>query len=377
MQNRELGIYFHIPFCLTKCHYCSFNSYPIGRFSKNILEVYFDSILKEVELYSKILQNSVIKTIYFGGGTPSIIQPEYFKQILSALSQFNLKNSEEITLEANPATLNAEKLESLKKIGIKRLSIGVQSFNNDILKFLGRAHNRYDAVSTIEIAKRFFDNLSIDLIFAVPGQSMDILRQDLSIVKNYKIPHIAIYGLSIEKGSIFYKQHLKELDEKLYSEMFMYISQYLRENNYIHYEISNYCFKGYNSKHNMNYWNYKNYLGFGAGAHSFYNNRRWSNLANVLDYTESLKKYKMPVEYEEIVTKEKMQNEYVFLNLRKKSGINLNNFRLKFGLDFMEIFGEKVEKFKKSGFLEINNGDIFLTEKGFLVSDYIFTEFFV
>ncbi len=373
MGKNKLGIYIHIPFCISKCNYCSFCSYPLKSFSHKIIKEYFEAILFEIQLYSDIIKNSTIETIYFGGGTPSIVEKKYIEKILE---KFQLENCIEITLEANPATVSTTALKFYKSIGINRLSIGIQSFNNEILKFLKRPHNKKDCKEAIEKSIKIFKNLSIDLIFAVPGQNKKIVEQDLSIAVNYNLPHISIYGLSIEKGSKFYETGVKEVDENTYSEMYMLISKYLQKAGYTHYEISNYCKSDYYSKHNINYWKGVNYLGFGAGAHSFYNIERWSNLSNVIEYIEKVSQHKFPVAYKESLSKTTLQNEYIFLNLRKKEGLDLEDFFKKFNFDFRDKFKKKIENLLKNNLITIENNKLSLTEKGFLLSDYIFAEFF-
>ncbi len=375
-ENKELSIYIHIPFCFSKCNYCSFNSFPIGNFNSQIVDEYFESLLREIQLYSYILNNSEIKTIYFGGGTPSIVDVKYIEKILKYLLNFKTNNIE-ITIEANPLTIKSEKLKQYKESDINRISLGVQSFNNEILKFLGRPYTSGDAILTIEAIKKIFDNFSIDLIFAVPGQNIKDLYNDLRFLEKYKIPHISIYGLSIESGSTFFKQGINEIDEEIYAEMYAFICDTLKKYGYIQYEISNFSYIGYESKHNLGYWNFKPYLGFGAGAHSFYANKRWSNVSSVYEYIKIIKEDRGAIEFVETISETKMQNEFIFLNLRKKAGLNINDFKKKFGVDFRELFRKKLNDFKKEGFIIIDDSCVRLTEKGFLVSDFIFTEFFI
>ena len=367
-MNHKISIYIHIPFCISKCAYCSFNSYPIGKY-QSFIDDYFNKLISEIEYWSD--KNLKIKSIYFGGGTPSIVKPIFLEKLIDKIiSNFKLSNKCEISIEINPGTVDEKKINFYKSIGINRVSIGVQSFNDFYLKFLGRIYNSQEIFKCIEVVKKRYENFSLDLIFGIPNQSINDLKKDLNDVKDICPPHLSYYSLTIEKCTKLYKNGLKEISEELFSEMYNLIVESLDNIGLNQYEISNFSKKGYECMHNLNYWNYGNYLGFGAGAVSFLSNKRWKNFSNPIKYIKS--SFGEYEEYE-ILNKEKMEFEYIFMNFRKVEGLSLTNYEKKFKKNFLNEYADVIEKFKD--YFEISNENISLTKEGFKVSNIILSEF--
>lgn len=362
------GIYFHIPFCHKKCNYCDFftvsNSFNID----NLI----NSELKELLIRKNYLNNSVVDTIYFGGGTPSILNYKQLDNFLRNVnSNFQINPKVEITLEVNPEDLNEKYLESLFKIGINRLSIGVQSFNDDVLKFLGRGHKSLDIKRNIELAKQIgFSNVSVDLIFGIPGFSYDSYFDSLQSVIDLNIEHISAYGLSIVEKTIFYKRlkinNIREIDEEEFVKQFEITMDFLAMHGFEQYEISNYCKKGYESRHNSNYWNNSTYLGIGPSAHSYNLESRQWNVNNLIKYISLIDQSKEFFE-NEILTNIDKFNEYVLTNIRTNRGINLEFIKLKFYIDLEK----KLYALETDEYLVKRNDHFILTRKGKVLSDFV------
>ncbi len=355
--------YIHIPFCLRKCKYCSFIS---GQNIEN-KDIYIAALIKEIK---NRYNNEELKTIYFGGGTPSLLDENDFQKILSL---FNVENNAEITIEVNPETVEKTKILGLKKLGVNRISLGVQTFNNNILGYIGRQHNEnkiYHAVDTIKSAG--FKNISIDLIYGLPTQTLEMFKKDLDKAIELEIQHISTYGLKIEKGSFFFHNPPDNLpDDEMQATMFLFLCDFLKKNNFEHYEISNFALKGFESRHNICYWKNKNYYGFGLNASGFEQNIRYKNQSDFNDYIKN------PLKREEeifLTFEENLENE-IFLALRLKDGININNINKKFNIDFLKKYEKIIKKYKKLNLLSVNKDNINLTENGILLSNEIMSEF--
>lgn len=355
--------YIHIPFCKRKCKYCDFVS------GKNIIDkgAYFEALLKEIKAEYK---NENLKTLYFGGGTPFLSDVEDIKKIKDC---FILMPDAEITIEANPESINYDKAKGMKEIGINRISLGVQSFDNNLLKLIGRVHDEntiFDAVE--QITRAGFENISIDLIYGLPTQTLKIFKSDLKKALSLNIKHISTYGLKIEENSYFGKNPPENLpDDECQSEMFLYLCEFLKANGFEHYEISNFAKKDYHSKHNCAYWENKEYYGFGVNASGYVQNARYRNISDFNEYITA------PVKKEEIVElskKEQCENE-IFLALRLNSGINIERINKKYGINFEEKYKKIMDKYQKLNLLELTNGQCKLTEKGILLSNEIMCEF--
>ena len=382
-MQEDLGIYVHIPFCVKKCYYCNFNSYER---MENKIEEYIEAVCKEILYKSEILSQNKIKTIYFGGGTPSYIDSKYIKKILDILHLFsnNEENINEVTIEVNPNSSSKEKLVDYKNMGINRLSIGLQSTYDDILKYIGRSHNYNDFLDTLKFAKEVgFDNISIDLMYPLPGLSVDMLKESLKNIielsNTYQIKHISIYNLEIHKNSklefLINNGFLTLTTEDEEYEMRNYIIDTLNSNDFNQYEISNFAKKGYESKHNINYWNQGYYLGFGAGAASFYLGSRYNNVESIDKYINLVNSSFDIAINKHDMDKLEFMKEYVILKLRLIQGVNLNEFKRKFGKDIHEIFNEEISKLIKNGLLTESKTNVCLTARGKEVANIVWEEF--
>jgi oxygen-independent coproporphyrinogen III oxidase len=373
----DSGLYIHIPFCRKKCDYCDF--YLIT--NANILDRFLDNLETEIKLQSEIYKSENFDTIFIGGGTPSMLSVSQFERLLNSLNKyFRISSGSEITIEANPEDFTeADKLKLLRNAGINRISFGIQSFNDVELKFLTREHNSESAVKVIERAKKEFENISIDLIYSLPNQSITNLGNTIETAVNLGIPHISAYTLIFEKETpIYTKMSGKEIkinDDKLESELYLMFSEKLVKNGYEHYEVSNYAKQGFESKHNLKYWEYNNYLGLGPSAHSFFNGKRWNNSRNIIKYNINLQKNQLASENEHLLTGEEKKTEFIMLGLRSK-GVNLKNYSDIFNIDFDDEFKISLEIITndKLGFY---SGEYYrLTERGYLMVDEICAKYF-
>ncbi len=357
------NVYIHIPFCKRKCKYCSFVS---GYDLKNKTK-YLETLFYEI---SKFYKQEEIKTLYIGGGTPSLLEINDIKEIINL---FIFNKDPEITLEVNPETVKIEKFKKINDCGVNRISLGVQSFDNNILKYIGRNHTEKDIFNAVEIIKSAgFQNVSIDLIYGLINQNKNILKKDIQKALGLKIQHISTYGLKIEKESFFGKNPPKNLptDEEQ-AEMYLYLCKVLKVNNFNHYEISNFALQGYESKHNCAYWENKNYYGFGLNASGYENNLRYKNHSNLENYLKS------PLEKEEnikLTQQETLENE-IFLALRLKKGINIKEINKKYNIDFETKYYNILQKYINLKLLERKNNHIKLTIQGILLSNEVMSEF--
>ncbi|MCD6112338.1 MAG: radical SAM family heme chaperone HemW [Bacteroidales bacterium] len=378
------GIYIHIPFCRSKCIYCNF--YSIAVKNQNVLERYkndfLNALYKEIQLRKNYLDNENIKTIYFGGGTPSILSAKEIESIIIKIKKYHqVDDDAEITLEANPDTLSYEKLKAYKNIGINRLSIGIQSFNDKDLKYLHRIHDSKKAIQAIENAKKAdFDNFSIDLIYGIPTLNNKSWEYNLQKTFDFQIPHISAYSLTVEPQTplshLIKSKKILSVDDAQSIEHFNILSKMMMQNNYQHYEISNFCKKDFYSKHNTNYWIGEKYLGLGPSAHSYNKISRQWNLNNIKKYIENIND-KKPFSQEEKLTLTQKYNEYILVSLRTMWGIDLNFIKNNFDEKFLRDIKLQIQKHLKDDYLKIENNHIFLTEKGKLFTDAITSDLFV
>ena len=363
------GIYIHIPFCHQKCNYCNFHLSTCLNLKNEVLK----AIVKEIKMQKEYLKNEALDTIYFGGGTPSLLSIKEIEDILKTIFlTFKISPTPEITLEANPIDLTEEKTCGLKAIGINRLSIGVQTFNETFLKFLNRqetSKNIYSAINNV--VKYDFKNFNIDLIFAIPGQKKEDLMADIEKLIAIHPTHISTYCLTIEEKTVLdfwiKKGITKKVDDDLAADFFLIIDEILTSEGYEHYEISNYCLNGFKAIHNSNYWNGKMYLGVGPSAHSYNLISRQYNVENNLEYIKSIKNGKIPANVE-ILTEKDKTNEYIFTHLRTSNGINVRILDEKYKYQINEDF---IEEMKKQNLITKNEDVLTLTTKGMLISDEI------
>ena len=375
-KDNELGIYIHIPFCIKKCDYCDFISYPN---KYELQEKYIDKIIKEIDDNRELLEKKNITTIYIGGGTPSSIKAELIEKVLNKINKIsNVSSSAEITIEVNPGTVTKEKLQLYKNCGINRLSIGLQSTNDEILKRIGRIHNFEDFLNTYNWATEVgFNNINVDLMLGLPGQSISDLKDSLEKVIGLSPKHISVYSLIVEEGTkIEEKINSGELelpsDEEERSQ-YKYTKNFLELNGYKHYEISNFAKPGYESRHNSNCWEQKQYVGFGVAAHSYINECRYCNNNNLEKYLNyNSKSVKIINENQTIEDTEK---EYMLLNLRKIDGIKIKKFKEKFGKNPIYLFKNELDNLVNEELIIIDLDNIKLTQKGLDFANLVWEEF--
>lgn len=379
MDKKELGIYIHIPFCKQKCYYCDFISY-----SNKCDEIpeYIRSLIKEIDEFD--FKNYKVTTIYFGGGTPSYIDSDYINQILAKINEKIQYKNAEITIEVNPGTVTEKKLKDYIEAGINRISIGLQSTKNQLLKQIGRIHTYEEFLDTYNLAKKVgFKNINIDLMLGLPNQSIEDLKESLGKIVTLNPNHISVYSLIIEEGTPISKLleegkiQLPEEDEE--RRMYWYVKNVLELNGYNHYEISNFSKKGKESKHNMNCWNQKEYVGFGVAAHSYINGVRYSNTEKIEKYIENIQRLHNTKEtiyeiHEKQTIKDK-QKEYMLLGLRKIEGVSIAKFKEKFVENPIFLFRKELDILSKENLLEIDGDKIRLTSKGLDLANQVWEEF--
>lgn len=379
---KELGIYIHIPFCKQKCYYCDFVSYAN---KEEKIQEYIKCLQEEIGIESEKYKNEEyeITTIYIGGGTPSFIDASYIERIINTIKQnYKLYENPEITIEVNPGTINEEKIKKYKDIGINRISIGLQTTKDNLLKQIGRIHTYEEFLNCYKIVKKIgIDNINVDLMLGLPNQTLEDLKESLIEVINLKPNHISLYSLILEENTILEKmvsQNMTKLpEEDLEREMYWTTKNILEENGYIHYEISNFSKKGYESKHNLNCWGQKEYLGFGVAAHSYIKNKRYCNTNNIEDYIKNIQNGKILNNRTicEIQNKIEEQKEYMLLGLRKIQGIDIQEFKNKFIDNPIYIFHKELEKLIKEELVEIDLNQIKLTSKGLDFANLVWEEF--
>ena len=393
MHTKNIGLYIHIPFCKKKCEYCDFKSYA-GQ--EALIDEYIKWLNYEIELVGKSNQAdyengldklAVVNTIYIGGGTPSFIEEKHIKEILDAIKKnyvfpINLEEKVEVTIEVNPGTVNEEKLKTYKASGINRLSIGLQETHNEILKNIGRIHTYQDFLETYQTARKVgFDNINVDLMLALPGQSIENLSESVDRIIKLNPEHISVYSLIIEEGTPFYKKYmnneLKLPEDEIERKMYWLVKNKLEEAGYKHYEISNFAKPGYESKHNLACWNQEEYIGLGVSAHSYTNNLRYSNIDNIPTYVQNLKSGKdyLNLVVHEKQTKESKMKEFIMLGLRKIDGVYIQSFKEKFGENPIYLYRKEFEKLVQEELLEIDGDVIRLTNKGLDLANLVWEEF--
>lgn len=379
---KELGIYVHIPFCKQKCYYCDFISYAN---KEEKTKEYVKCIQKEIEIESKKYSKDEyeITTIYFGGGTPSYISAIYIENIINVIKlNYNVKDNAEITIEINPGTVNEEKILIYEKIGINRVSIGLQTTNDKLLKQIGRIHTYEEFLNCYKlVSKSKIDNINVDLMLALPNQTIEDLEESLQKVINLKPNHISLYSLILEEGTKLEKMVSENIvklpEEDMEREMYWKTKRILEKNGYNHYEISNFAKEGYKSKHNMNCWSQKEYLGFGVAAHSYVNRKRYCNTNNIEEYISNIKKGKIENNRTvcEIQNKIDEQKEFMMLGLRKIDGIDIQEFKNKFVENPIYVFHKELEKLVNKDLVEIDLDKIKLTNKGLDFANLVWEEF--
>ncbi len=364
---KPLGVYIHVPFCVSKCNYCDFNSYP------NLWEYedrYFDALIDEF-LHKSGAEEYRAETIYIGGGTPSAARPQNIERVMAALTRrFSVAENCEITIECNPATIDAQGLCALRQTGINRVSIGMQSADDEQLCILGRRHNFAACAQCIADARKAgFDNISLDLMFGLPQQDLKSWRQSLEQAVSLRPTHLSCYALKIEEGTPFAAMELRLADEDENRDMYDTAVAFLEQSGYARYEISNFSRPGFESRHNLKYWRLEEYAGFGAGAHSFLGGKRFVNECDVLRYIDGAESECIPESPEDLMS------EFVFLGLRTREGISREEFERRFGISIEEVYGGIIQKNLRRGTLLESGGRLFFPSEMFYVSNAVLSDF--
>lgn len=374
---KEIGLYVHIPFCMKKCIYCDFNSYPLG-LDDNLKDSYIEALNKECKNYKN--ENYAVKSVYIGGGTPTTLNSRQLECLFKNIhDNFKLKGNIEFSIEANPGTIDKGKLLVLKNCGANRLSFGLQSTDDDILKYLGRIHSYSDFLKNFKLARETgFDNINVDLIYGIPGQTLKSVKDSVKKIIKLSPEHISAYNLIIEEGTKL-KEDLDNslvmsVGEDIELEMYHLIIDLLKVK-YKHYEISNFAMQGRECIHNKIYWDNGQYLGLGAGACSRIGNIRHENARNISEYIGLIKDKNSAILYKEFIDKSTEIKETIFLGLRQIEGINISGWKKRFNEDFFDLFKENFQKLNRLDLIEKVNDCVRLTKKGLFLSNEVFVEF--
>ena len=370
------GIYLHIPFCKKACHYCNFHFSTSMRHADKMIA----AIHAELQLRKKEAQRPV-ETIYFGGGTPSVLSKEHIVGMLDQVHQhYDVIQSPEITLEANPDDLTLEYMQALQEAGINRLSIGIQSFHDSELKLMNRAHNASQALSSVTLAKKEFDNVSIDLLFGNPNTTLDDWKRNLDHALQLEVPHISSYALTLEPKTALErfvdKGLVSLLDENVMEAQFHHLVDTLTQAGYDHYELSSFGKPGYHSQNNTGYWQGKTYLGIGPSAHGFDGNQRYWNVSNNASYMQQITKGELPQTIEKLSVVD-IFNESIMIGLRASWGVSLQAMENKLGLRYRQHLEDQAKRFMDEGLLHIENNALKTTRKGAFLADGISAELFL
>ena len=372
------GVYIHIPFCHQICNYCDFNKFF---FQNQPVDEYIESLGKEMALWQSDLEKAKIDTIFIGGGTPTSLTVEQLERLLSLIHQnIPMEYVAEFSSEANPDELTLEKMQLMRKYGVNRLSMGVQTFDQDLLKILGRTHSNDHVYDVIENAKQTeFPSISIDLMYGLPNQTMDQWKASLQEAFRLKIPHISAYSLLVEPKTIFYnllsKGKLSLPGEDLEAEMYSYLLEEMKSHGYSQYEISNFAYEEKESKHNLLYWNNDEYIGLGAGAHGYVNGVRYSNHGPLKKYMQTIDLGEKPLMMQKEVTKVEKMEEEMFLGLRKNRGVSLETFEERYSLTLREVYGKELDELLYKELIVIENDFVKLTTRGRFMGNEVFQYF--
>ncbi len=381
MTTNKLGLYIHIPFCRQKCRYCDFLSFPCS--SEKVYGEFITALCMEMQSRKEDCAAYEVDSVFIGGGTPSLLSADDIRRMMNAVREnFNLTEDAEITTESNPASLTREKLEVYRECGINRLSIGIQSFDNSTLKLLGRLHDKNEAFQAIQMARKAgFDNINIDLMFGIPEQSvktwLDTVRQGIFLGPH----HISLYSLQLEKGTPLYsdvveKRTLTPTPEIIDREMYHKAISLLKQAGYNHYEISNTARDGKESRHNLKYWSYQEYLGLGPGASSFFGGKRFKNYDKMIRYIDAIKQKQVPLDEKSIehYSERDEMGIFVFTGLRKAEGVSLKEFRERFEVDLFTVYDPAILR-RHKGLINLYDDQLYLTDAGMDVSNTVMAEF--
>lgn len=367
-----IALYIHIPFCMRKCLYCDFYSFPSDEY---LMDEYINSLCIEIKRF----KNIKVKSIFIGGGTPTYLNVNELDVLANAILMLNAQDAE-FTMECNPGTLSIEKINIIKKMGVNRLSIGLQAWQDRMLKKLGRIHSKDDFIKSYDMARSAgITNINVDIMFGLPDQTLNDWEETIDNVLQLKPQHISCYSLIIEQGTPFYelykKKELNVPDEDTERQMYALGVEKLKKKGYMQYEISNFSLKGYECRHNLVYWSLQPYIGLGAGAYSYVNNLRFRNTKDIEEYITCMNNNAECIKDIHENSKKDDMEEYVFLGLRKISGISISEFYSRFKENIFDIYGDVIQKYLNTRHLAINGDRMFLTYKGIEISNYIMSDF--
>ncbi|WP_158735049.1 radical SAM family heme chaperone HemW [Alteribacillus sp. YIM 98480] len=373
------AIYVHIPFCKQICFYCDFNKFYLENQPVND---YVDALGKEIRDTFSINQGQSISSVYIGGGTPTALNNDELEKVILDIKSNAplLENELEFTVEVNPGEAGLDKLQLMQSLGVNRLSIGVQSFDSSLLKKIGRSHSAKEALKTIDLAREAgFENISIDLMFGLPGQTMQMWQETIATMLDQNIPHVSAYSLKIEEKTMFYNWQrqgkLQTIPEDKEAQMYEELVSRLQASGYDTYEISNFAKKGFESRHNQVYWENKEYFGFGAGAHGYVNGNRYANIAPLTHYIKALQQGESAVKETHKVTTQEMMEEEMFMGLRMKKGVKEEIFKKKYGSSYFDVFQEAIQDLQHKELLKDTGSSLHLTKKGRLLGNEVFERF--
>lgn len=378
-MKQPKAVYIHIPFCSHKCHYCDFTAYVVDG---QPVDRYLAALAKEMEISTEETPPEEIKSIFVGGGTPTILTPSQMTTFLESIRRYfsNWSSNIEFTMEANPGTVSRELLQVMKEGGVNRLSFGAQTFREDLLKRIGRIHDASEIEQSIYLAREVgFENLSLDLMFGLPTQTVADIHEALERALVLNPDHFSCYSLKVEEGTLFH--HLYERDqlplpnEDVEFEMYQEIRKVLPAHGYAQYEVSNFAKPGKESVHNSTYWKNERYYGLGAGAHGYVGTRRHSNLKGITPYIERLESKKLPIQDQYEVDAIEEQENFMMLGLRLMEGVSLQEFQNRFGVSLTEVYSKQIKKLMDRGLLKVTENRIFLTEQGLIYGNDVFAEF--
>ena len=371
------ALYIHIPFCKTKCVYCDFCSFAGA---SHLFDKYVECLKKEMDTWSPLVADKRFSTLFIGGGTPSILGGKTVADILQyAKSKFNLLPSAEITVEANPDSFNEDFAGRVSRAGVNRVSLGLQSASDRLLKNLGRPHDYNDFCRAYKRAQNYFDNVNVDFMLGIEGQTLADVEQTLTLLTDKNPQHLSGYGLILEKGTPLYRRvkngiaKLPDVDET--ADMYDFAVEFLAQRGYQRYEVSNFSKPGYECRHNLKYWDRSQYLGLGLSAHGFIDGRRYSNLKTFDKYCSKIQSNQLPISSRRKVSQKDACLEYVFLNLRKTEGFDVEHFRQNTGKDFFEVYATQFDQLTKKNLLAQENGRIYIPSRYFYVMNDILSEF--
>lgn len=376
------AIYLHIPFCISKCHYCDFVSYPMVG-ARELVSPYCGALQKEIAMAAQYYAGSLsrIKSVYVGGGTPTSLPAEELTMLMKTVFRcFSLAGNCEITVECNPGTVDDEYFRILKKAGVNRVSIGAQAFQKRLLAAAGRIHSPEDIERTVIDAKKAgFKNINLDLIYGLPGQTFSDWQESLRKAVSLQIEHLAAYGLKLDGSCLWARElaagNLQIPDQDFSADLLEKAIDYLSTEGYVHYEISNFARPGFSSRHNRVYWKNGDYLGLGVASSSHFNNIRWTNSSSLDHYLRGISGNKFPVVEKEELDQETVWAETMFLGLRLREGVNIDQFEQRFGVTVIGKYGPQVEKLKRYGLLKLSGRNLQLTHKGIFLANEVFLEF--